>query len=394
VLRSPTVGFEVDVHYGVMAQLLPAGVAMPAGGVAVSDHTWAADGFLVKPDGPRLEINTKPFETTKAGRTELEETIKRIRTFAGELADGCAHASPVTVPGFTGQARPFQHPRIPAVPIVKLPVSGKFTNCSVWAAPQATLTVPLAKVRTLVERIKKCEGTGPGKALSGSREPSVRMGLRSDALYNAAAAVLRARRTVTFSDDLDGFLILLASYLWTSELTYRFPTPDVPARPGEDYEPFGKSYLPINVKTPFSQVFSTLLSGADEQAFRAQFADGNARVNLFRLARPSGATLADGDRKLLPTGPMDGGRPSVHDRQEAEFGVVPTWNDLVEHTLDPTHLGWGDRLLVPLSKPIDVAKTRPRVALELRRIGWASVDRSLWPDLMTSLAGLTGELSR
>ncbi|HEY3002748.1 MAG TPA: S8 family serine peptidase [Kribbellaceae bacterium] len=392
MLRSPTIGFEFDVHYGVMAQLLPVGAAMPADGAAVSDHTWAADGFLVKRDGPRLEINTKPFEATKAGRAELRQTIARIRTFAGELADGCAHASPVTVPGLTGQARPFHHPRIPTVPIVKLPVSGGFTNCSVWAAPQATLTIPLAKVRTLVQRIKASEGTGPGKALSGGS--SARMGLRSEALYRAAAEVGRARRRLTFSDDLDGFLILLASYLWTSELTYRFPTPDAPARPGEDYEPFGKSYLPINVKTPFSQVFATLLSSADEQAFRTQFADGAARVNLFRLARPSGATLADGARRLLPTGPMDGGRPSVHDNQEAEFGVVPTWNDLVEHALDPRHRGWGDRLLVPLSKPIDVAKTRPRVAMELRRIGWASVDRSLWPDLMTGLVDLTEELSR
>jgi hypothetical protein len=172
----------------------------------------------------------------------------------------------------------------------------------------------------------------------------------------------------------------------------------VPAKPGEDYEPFGKSYLPINVKTPFSQVFRTLLSAADQQVFRNLFADGAARVNPFRLARPSGATLADGNRKFLPTGPMDGGRPSVHDNQAKAppdgLGVVPTWNDLVVHTLDSTHLGLGDRLLVPLSKPIDVSKTRPRVALELRRVGWASVDRSLWPGFMTSVFDLTEELSR
>jgi hypothetical protein len=397
LLRKPTVGFEFDVHYGLMQQLLPVGVRMPANGATLSDHTWAADGFLVKRDGSRLEINTRPFEATAAGRTELRETIARVRTFADELARRCSEAPGVTVPGFTGSAHPFMHPRIPTVTIVKLPFGGAFTSCSVWAAPQATLTIPLSKVRTLVQRIKASEGKGPGKALSGAA-PGARMGLRSDALYRAAAEVQRARRTLTFSDDVEGLLILLGSYLWTSELPYRFPAPDVAAKPGEDYEPFGKAYLPVNVKTPFSQVFGTLLSPADQKVFRDLFADGAARVNLFRLARPSGAALTDGDRRFLPTGPMDGGRPSVHDNQAKPppdgLGVVPTWNDLVAHTLDSTHLGLGDRLLVPLSKPIDVSKTWPRVALELRRVGWASVDRSLWPGFMTSVLDLTEELSR
>jgi hypothetical protein len=397
LLRAPTVGFEFDVHYGVMQALLPAGVTMPANGATLSDHTWAADGFLVKRDGGRLEINTRPFETTSAGKTELRETIARIRTFANELAKGCLDAPGVTVPGFTGSAHPFTHPRIPTVPIVKLPFRGAFTSCSVWSSPQATLTIPLSKVRTLVQRIKASEGKGPGKALSGSA-PGARMGLRSDALYRAAAEVQRARRTLTFSDDVDGLLILLASYLWTSELPYKFPAPDVDAKPGEDYEPFGKAYLPINVKTPLDQVFDKLLSTADQQVFRNLFVDGAARVNLFRLARPSGATLTDGDRKFLPTGPMDGGRPTVHDNQAkappAGVGLVPTWNDLVIHTVDSTHRGLGGKLLVGMSKPIDVTKTEPRVALELRRVGWASVDRSLWPGFMTSMITLTEELSR
>jgi hypothetical protein len=399
-LRKPTVGFELDVHYGLMKEvLLAAGLAMPADGAILSDHTWAADGFLVKLDGPRLEINTRPFETTAAGKAELQKTIDRIKEFADDLAERCANAPRETVSGCTGSARPFTHPRFPAVRIVKLPFKKAFKDddCRVWAAPQATLTIPLSKVRTLVQRINESEGKGPGKALSGAA-PRARMGLRSDALYRAAAEVKRARRTLTFSDDVEGLLILLASYLWTSELTYKFPRPGVPAKLGEDYEPFGKAYLPINVKTPFDQVFSKLLSAADQQVFRNLFADGAARVNLFRLARPSGATLADGNRKFLPTGPMDGGRPTVHDNQAvpppAGVGVVPTWNDLVTHTVDPTHLGLGNRLLVGLSKPIDVSTTQPRVALELRRIGWASVYSDQWPKFMTSMLDLTEELSR
>ncbi|HEY7605821.1 MAG TPA: hypothetical protein VID07_03460, partial [Actinomycetes bacterium] len=78
----------------------------------------------------------------------------------------------------------------------------------------------------------------------------------------------------------------------------------------------------------------------------------------------------------------------------AGVGLIPTWNDLVIHTVDSTHRGLGGKLLVGMSKPIDVTKTEPRVALELRRVGWASVDRSLWPGFMTSMITLTEELSR
>lgn len=391
LFRKPTIGFEFDVHYGVLAALLPGGVAMPAQGATLSTHSHTTDGFIVKLDGPRFEINTRPFEVTDAGRTELRETLRRIGLFAGELAAGCDGATPTTVAGVGGSARPFTLASTGTLPIVKLPVGGRFTNCSVWAAPQATLTIRLSKVATLVERIRATEGKGAGVALSGGS--SARMGLRTEALYKALAAVRAAKRAAPFSDDLEGLLILLASYLWAGELPYRFPPPDTPARSGDDYEQFGKAYLPINVKTPFSQVFSTLLSAADQKVFRDRFAEGAARVNLFRLVRPA-ATAADGATKFLPTGPRVFGVDSVHEFQLEEFGRVPTWDDLVAHTLDGTHAGWGHRLLVTHSKPLDVSKTRPRVALELRRIGFAAVDRSKWDGLVQRVFALTEELNR
>ncbi len=391
IFRKPTVGFEFDVHYGLIPDLLPVGVSMPPDKTIMSTHSKLAEGFEVQLDGRRLEINTKPFESTPDGKKELRETAKRINTFAAELNLGCRNASEVHVAGIYGSARPFLHTRM-NLRIAKLPVRGRFTNCSVWAAPQATLTVRLSKIAELVERIKASEGKGAGVALTGGS--GSRMGLQSEAIYRAHREVKRARRVSTFSADLEGFLILLASYLWTSELPYRFPTPDAPAKPGEDYEPFGKAYLPVNVKTPLSQVFGSLLNAGDQQVFRDRFADGAARVNLFRLARPSGATLADGNRLFLPTGPMDGGKPTVHEQQKTAFGVAPTWNDVVEHTLDPTHRGWGDRLLVPLSTPLDVNKTRPRVLLELRRVGFIAVDRSDWEGFMLRMHSLTDELDR
>jgi len=101
----------------------------------------------------------------------------------------------------------------------------------------------------------------------------------------------------TFSDSLSGFLILLSSYLITSELPYRF---DPAAGRLFDYEPFAKAYLPLNVKTPFPQIFGQVLDSRDQDIFRELFADGSARARLFSLAR-SGATAADGSRKLFPT---------------------------------------------------------------------------------------------
>jgi hypothetical protein len=392
MLRKPTVGFEFDVHYGPIP-------ALPArNGDVLGTQVQVTDGFEVKLDTTRLEINLRPFETTDAGEAELTATADRVAAFAKGLQDGCRTATPVNLPGFTG-ARPFTHPEV-TVPIGKLPIGGRFTNCSVWAAPQTTLTIPLAKVAALVEQIKASEGDGPGVALSGG--PGDRMGVRSEALYRALREVKRARRAATFSDALEGFLILFASYLWTSELPYRFPAEGALVDGKvHDYEPFGKAFLPINVKTPFPQVFGTLLDDADKKVFRDRFAVGAARVNLFRLARPAGATLADGSRAFLPPGRIELGLNSVHERQKAAFpsaagspvGVVPTWNDLVEHTLDATHRDWGDRLWVPLSKQVDVSKTRPRVLLELRRIGFAAVERARWKPFILRMHALTKSLN-
>jgi hypothetical protein len=384
--RLPTVGFEFDVHYGPIPALVG------RNGEVLSSHTHATDGFIVKLDGPRLEVNTKPFETSADGRRGSQDTAARMETFAAELATGCRNATPSTPAAFPG-ARPFTHPKV-IVPIGKLPIGGRFTNCSVWAAPQATVTIPLRKVATLVERIKATEGDGPGVALTGGS--THRMGLRSEALYRAYREVKKARKAATFSDDLEGFLILLATYLWASELPYRFPAPGETVNPVvHDYEQIGKAYLPVNVKNPFHQVFATLLSAADQQVFRSRFADGPARANLFRLARPQGASLADGTTKFLPPGrTVSGVADVVHHFQTGEFGFVPTWDDLVEHTLDGTHRGMGDRLWVSHSKPKDIGVTRPRVLLELRRIGFTPVDHSLWGPFMVRLQTLTADLNR
>lgn len=416
--NDPTVGFEFDVHYGLIETVIAdAGMTMPADGAQITDHSEAADGLRVKREGAgpalaRVEIATKPLRAIPAGKADLDQTIAKVLKFARELREGCQKAKQKAIVvknngggNVAGKPRPFTHPRTTpsGLPLGRLPFNNRFAphNCTVWAAPQATLTVPLAKVGALIGEIQKTEGQRAGIALTGPR--TARMGLRSEALYRARAAVERTRRQLlamrprlklsdgtevnetTFSASLSGFLMLLASYLWTSELQYDFSTP-------RDYEPFGKAYLPINVKAPFPEIYVKLLSPTERRIFREIFAGGAARERLFRLARP-GATLADGTRKLLPPGPKELGLDSVHERQKDEFGSVPTWNDLVAHTLDPTHKGWGERLIVPLSKKIGIDRTKPGVALELRRIGFNAVFASDWAGLMRRIAALARKLN-
>lgn len=354
-VAPPTIGFEFDVHFGLIEEVVThAGKTMPADGDRFTDHDDSSDGFHVKRDGTRLEIATKPFTVDVSGKAELNQTITKILKFGRELRQGCERApqTDIPVPSVTGKPRPFTHPRTleSGLPIVRLQFKKRFhsTNCSVWASPQATITIPLSKVRVLVNEIRKSEGKGPGVALTGGK--GHRMGLRSEALYRALKEVNRARKEIvsrrtklvlsdgtevnarTFSEDLRGFLILLANYLWTSELTYDFND----RHKNFDYEPFAKAYLPVNVKAPFSEIFKKLLTPTDQLLFKEIFAVGSARQRLFRLVKRS-ATTADGTKKLFPPGPKENGLDSVYERQRAEFGSVPTWDDLVDHTLDPTH---------------------------------------------------------
>ncbi len=416
----PTVGFEFDVHYGLIEEVVTdAGKTMPANDSLITNHTEASDGFKVKRDGPRLEIATEVFTVDTNGETDLNKTIAKILKFAGELKQGCKDASPkdIAVPGITGKPRPFLHPKtvVSGLPIVKLPFRNRFpSDCSVWAAPQATITVRMSKIPKLIKEIRDSRFQAPGVALTG-REGH-RMGLQSEALYKAQDAVIKTFKEITsmhpklklsgdievnestFSMDLRGFLILFASYLWTSELKYNF-TDDTKPR---DYEQFAKAYLPINVKAPFSEIFKQLLDPTERLLFREVFTKGSNRVRLFQLAKP-GATMADGAKKLFPPGPKVNGKDSVYEIQRSDFGSEPTWNDFIEHTLDSTHKGWGDVLMVPShtgstklnadsSRIIGIDKTRPRVALELRRLGFASVFDDRWGPLMRQIFNMTQKL--
>jgi hypothetical protein len=403
--KPRTIGFEFDIHFGFMDEIAAnAGLTIPPDKTKLTTHENTTDGFVVKLDGPRFEAATKPFTVEDTGLKELKETIKNLKTFTTELQKGCQGGTAQKVTGVAGNARVFSYSKmvssLAGFPMSKLPVSKKFSsNCSVWASPQATVAIPLSKVAPLVELIKRSEGKASGIALTG--DSSQRMGLRSEALYKAKFQVDKLHQEITsknpkiklsnskevdatiFSESLRGFLILLVSYLWTSELPYHFTEPSP-----RDYEPFAKAFLPINVKAPFPDIFDKLLTDDEKLFFKEQFAkDENVRVNLYRLVKP-GAVKADGKNKLFPKGRIELGKDSVHARQELEFGVVPTWSDLIEHTLDSSHNGWGSKLIVPLSNQIGLNKTAPNVALELRRVGFRAMFDYDWKRFMENVFNL------
>jgi hypothetical protein len=412
----PTVGFEFDVHYGPIAEVVAAaGKTMPNDGDAITKHTWAKDGFKTTLDGPRIEIATKPLNASATGRPDFETVMKNVLTFASELQSGCKTAAvqSVAVADAAGNPRAFtlSDTVVPGLPLSRLwrmkPRRFDPKVCNVWAAPQATIAVRLSRVDAFIKAIQDGEGESPGVSLTGGKR--YRLGVRSDAIFKARDAVRTMRRNLikakpqlsdgtiiddkVFSDDLAGFLMLIVSYLIVGELP----------RDQRDYEPFAKAYLPLNVKAPFSSIFAQLLTARDRQVFRELFADGAARVRLFQMAR-RGAVIGDGKNLLFASGPPVPGETlgSVHlqqqlpvnplDLKHSGFGSVPTWDDLVEHTLDSKHKTWGDRLLVSLSNIIDLKNTQPRIAIEMRRLGFDQVFDWQWRGLMQRVYALAEKL--
>jgi hypothetical protein len=185
-------------------------------------------------------------------------------------------------------------------------------GCALGASPQATFTLPLARIDELVTIIKKSEINKKskrkevaGKALSGPT--GYRQGVRSRALYDAQKAVNASREdhikaktqlwngdavtSANFTPTLQGLLILMISYLRASELPY-----DRTPNGSWDYENFAKAYLPLNVKNPFRLLYADLT--AEEKRVFNHLYDA-PRENLWKLAKDR-ATAADGGNQLFP----------------------------------------------------------------------------------------------
>lgn len=426
----PSIGFEFDLSYGASTVAPPLNrAAVPDDwnrsvyaleGKTLTTHRRDVHGFRLEGDGNRMELATRPFELTDAGLADMESVMARVMAFVDRLNADCVGARPdrsLGYPAKIGVPRWFTPSDLaPGVACVfPLGFDARVQpyyrdNCSVAASPQATLTLPLARIDELVNRIRTSERLKvPGRSWSG---PSTdRQGDRSQALYDAQTAVNASRKThlgktklrdgtlvseANYSATLQGLLILLVSYLRSGELKYS----------SRDWEEFAKGYLPLNVKNPFRLLYADL-TPTEKQVFRELYT--GPRTKLWSLAK-RGATLNDGATALFPA--------ASHGHQGRYFASLPTWNDLVDHMLaNHPHLRTGDGpvckskerkgcevLIAPCSKIIPYETGSRRVTVEMRRIGFnwvfahsgthAGVRQPGWVGMTRLLFDLARELNQ
>ena len=414
-----TIGFEFDLNVGLSRPVFTARAAdMPAGSVFPPEHQEVTthvgrdkadkvvDGFKVTRDGPRIEIATVPIAIDD--NASFTAVLKNVVGFARELEAarkkvGADRA--ISVTGVSGHPVRFVHPR---TAIAKLPLviaargssarSAWPVDTDVWAAPQATITILLERVGDLVDAIAKSAKLGRGAALTGG--PRQRLGVRSDIVVAAKRRVLadRARKLGTalsdkskvtaadYTDRLAGLLILMTSYMLCGEML-----------DSNDYELFAKSYLPINVKAPFWQLFKLALSDRERLVFRELYV---TKPESFYTLAKDGATAADAGKELFP--------PQVRGPDLDRFHAKRlTWGMLLDCTVkekpllvtkDNTvakkkHAKGDEVLFAPLSSMIPFDRTTPRVALELRRIGFAAHPVRFFGPLMKTVRKLTQTLN-
>ena len=394
---TPKLGFEFDLNYGA-STVRPPGNKEAAGwdatvysleGRNITTHRINTDGFRLEGDGNRIEIGTKPFDISAAGRREMQDIMKKVLKLVTDLKALCRAAPADTGLGYPAQVGAPRHFVPPVLEsgiacVVALALNPKKSpyyarGCALGASPQLTFELPLARIDELVAIIASSERKEvAGRAFSGP--PGTRQGVRSVALYEARKAVNNSRKAhikarkglsdgtivteANFSPTLQGLLILMVSYLRTSELAYVDK---------DDYETFAKAYLPLNVKNPFRLLFADL-TPAEKLVFTDLY--DSPRANLWRLAKP-GAGASDGANKLFPD--------RVHGHQACWFDPIPTWNDFVEKTVANTpllrteHCPGMDKkgedvgcevLFAPLSRILPHETGSRRVTVEMRRLGF------------------------
>jgi hypothetical protein len=382
----PQVMFEFDVHYGFRDEIdrrLGQNVGWDS---RLTTQVRKRDFFNIKRDIDRLEIGTKRFSLDAAGLGEIDQAKRNIKAYADALQAGCRLAKPRTDISITdADGRAVRgHPRLFPLPsalnsgvlVHKLHSRRVFPdNCRVWASPQAHMTIPLGKVPDLIAAIEKSISGPRSRVLTGSG--SDRMGLKSDHLFRAKRGVERALAAhdlrlrngapvsgAALTQPLRGFLMLVVSYLWVTKLWQP-----------RDKEGFGKGHLPINVKTPFPDIFRTILTPAEQRIYSEVFADAAVRARLYGIVERV-PLVAHGTNKLFPD----------------PVGSSATWDDLIDWTLARRSPFAGG--LPGGGNPWQVAETAPLVALELRRIGHRAWYSSEWAELIDTVVGLTRRLNQ
>jgi V8-like Glu-specific endopeptidase len=434
---TPTLGFEFDLNYGFERPVAaakgltpPAGWHWPSEGLRATDHAaktaagdWQ-DAIHVSMDAVRLEIASAPIRVHDDA--EFERVVKAVQQFGKELADAPkTRDRRVTVPDFGGHPTTFTHPRTVVnkperdahgnltfpgdsdhatylkspVPLVIHRLSGAYpTGRQLWASPQATLTLPLAEFGALIWQIHTTAGGAPGVAFTG--RSGDRLGLRDDLAWLALTRAVADRKkrlgtrlsdgtTVTeadFTRSITSLVTILVMYMLTGVLK---------DSRDEARESFAKGSLPLNVKTPLWQIHRFALTDRERFVFKELYGAPDKRDRLYTLARPDG----DGSYELFPE----------YTRWDPErfFATAPRWETLVEAVVDEKpmvvtkdntvpkkkHRKGDEILIASLSSKIDWDKTKPLIAVEMRRLGFAPVYLAQWGGLMKRLRELARKVN-
>lgn len=429
-LAAPTIGFEFDLNHGFEAEVVdamglgpPTGWRWPFEGTPATDHQGRdgagrlADGFKVTLDAVRMEIATVPVRVDDDA--EFKAVVAHVLAFGRELqAAEKTLQRDTPVPGVQGRPLLLHHPRTVVnqpepgkpgelklrrepVPLVVHRLFGRYpTRAALWASPQATLTLPLAEFGKLVWEIHRTVGAAPGVALAGPA--GARLGLRDDLAWQALKIAVAERKRRIGSTLADGSTVTEARFTraLTSALTillmYMLTGARIDPRDARA-ESYAKGSLPLNLKTPLWAVHRHALTADERHLLDALYTGPGRRQALYALVprRPAG----DGATPLFP--------PHTDGNLRRVFAAPPTWDTLVDafagerpvrvtepNTLHKKGHKPGDEILIaPLSSKIDWDKTAPRIAVELRRIGFAPVGLAHWGGLMERLRALARRLN-
>ena len=440
VSTGPTLGFEFDLNYGFEAEVAtalgkspPSGWSWPGEALRATEHEWKdsagawKDAIQVTLDSVRMEISTAPFHIDDPA--EFERIEKAVHAFGKDLkAAKKTRHDRVSVGSFEGRPTTFTHPRTvvnnpnlnpdgthefpgdseqatystSSVPLVIHRMNGKYpVSQSLWASPQATVTLPLDKFGALVWLIHETRGGDPGVAFTGSKKQ--RLGLRDDLAWLALTRAVADRKLrlgtelsdktkvtdADFTRSVTGLVTILVMYMLTS---VEFDERD------ERKEGYAKGSLPLNVKTPLWQIHKFALTDRERQVFKELYGAPGQRANLYALAK-AGSDSSAGSTKLFPS--------YTHGDVERFFTTLPTWKTLVEAVIDEKpvlvtkenfiakkkHKQGDEILIAPLSNKIVWDKTKPRIAVEMRRMGFDAVPFSTWRGLMKRLLQLAQKVN-
>ena len=435
---SPTLGFEFDLNYGFERKVVdakgltpPVGFDWPREALKATDHAGRSgaalkDGFVVTMDAVRLEIATVPFAI--GNDKEFNDVLDSVKKFGQELIDAKkTYEAALIVPGVAGHPTTFEHPRtvvnkpeldahgniafladrdhaaykLASVPLVIHRLEKRYPRATdLWASPQATLTLPLSQFGKLVWLVHETnKGGAPGEAFTG--RVGDRLGLRDDLAWIALKRAVAERKKKIGTTLSDGTRATEADFTCVTPLLaillmYMLTSVIVDPQDAEK-EGFCKGSLPLNIKTPFWQIHKFALSDREKRVLHDLYTDSGKRRHLFELA--SGKTREQGRNKLFPAH-THGDISRFHD-------TLPNWDMLVnalakEEPVIVTrdnrvekkgHLKGNEILIAPLSSKIDWDKTKPNIAVEMRRLGFGPVGFAKWPRLMKNIRELARKVN-